>query len=642
MIENSKAHESLRFAYPSGTQRREQNRRRARISGKSTFPGDAMTAADAGPGRTSPPIAAIIVLIPAAYCYLTMVANLSDLGYSDAAGNALTAAFAVLFGFAVWVLLGVLLVIAGVKGNIPAWAGMIVAILLPASAITSTIASDLSSSQNSWVLIEPYALPPLIAAYAFYARLTGLHRAIPLVPTTIAALVAMTILTLVPMPQFIARERARAVIEAEREAARKAADEAAAKVHAENLAKFEALTPASPLADWAPFFGKNNEFDERAIAAARKLPHRQEEAIDALHRGMGFPLAEYSRLDLQPTPEFCAASRDFLIAAAASHPGSPDNRAAQDYFDPMLGAVELLTKENCDLDAAVKAINVATATSFEAASFRASLAWRQANGFFRREDYDRAIAGYSTAISLSPDFEQYWADRGDAYLDKLEYAKAIPDYTEAIRINQGYSTAYNSRGFAEHSLGNDDRALADFDKAIEWRRDFPRALYNRGDIYLARGDLTRAIADYDAAVNLSPKMSEALARPRPRTLCPRRLCRSRHRPVRRLAARSRRHHALYGSMALPCPHPRRAAGIRNTGPRRRQTRQNRLAMADSLGFSRRYHARRGHRRRSRRQRQRMRGRFLFRRHGRLPRLAPERRCDLPARLPRGFSGEAGA
>jgi tetratricopeptide (TPR) repeat protein len=417
----------------------------------------------------------------------------------------------VLFGFAVWVLLGVLLVIAGVKGNIPAWAGMFVAILLPASAITSAIASDLSSSQNSWVLIEPYALPPLIAAYAFYARLTGLHRAIPLVPTTIAALVAMTILTLVPMPQFIARERARAVIEAEREAARKAADEAAAKVHAENLAKFEALTPASPLADWAPFFGKNNEFDERAIAAARKLPHRQEEAIDALHRGMGFPLAEYSRLDLQPTPEFCAASRDCLIAAAASHPGSPDNRAAQDYFDPMLGAVELLTKENCDLDAAVKAINVATATSFEAASFRASLAWRQANGFFRREDYDRAIAGYSTAISLSPDFEQYWADRGDAYLDKLEYAKAIPDYTEAIRINQGYSTAYNSRGFAEHSLGDDDRALADFDKAIEWRHDFPRALYNRGDIYLARGDLTRAIADYDAAVNLSPKMSEALA-----------------------------------------------------------------------------------------------------------------------------------
>jgi tetratricopeptide (TPR) repeat protein len=470
-----------------------------------------MTVADTGPRRSLPPIGAIIVLIPAAYCYLAMAANLSDLGYSDAAGNALTAAFAALFGFAAWVLLGVLLVIAGVKGNIPAWAGTLVAILLPASAITSAMAADLSRSQNSWVLIEPYALPPLIAAYALYARLTSLHRAVPLVPATITALVAMTILTLVPMPQFIARERERAVIEAEREAERKAADEAAAKVHAENLAKFEALTPASPLSDWAPFFGKNSELDERAIAAARKLPHRQEQAIDALHRGLGFPLAEYSRLDLQPTPEFCAASRDFLIAAAASHPGSPDNRAAQDYFDPMLGAVELLTKENCDLDAAVKAIDAATAISFEAASFRASLAWRQANGFSRREDYDRAIAGYSTAIGLSPDFAQYWADRGDAYLDKLEYAKAIPDYTEAIRINQGYSTAYNSRGFAEHSLGDDDRALADFDKAIEWRHDFPRALYNRGDIYLARGDLTRAIADYDAAINLSPKMWEALA-----------------------------------------------------------------------------------------------------------------------------------
>jgi tetratricopeptide (TPR) repeat protein len=462
---------------------------------------------------SSAPVGAIVVLILAALAYVAMAVGLADLNSSDAAGNGITAAFTFLFGIFVWLWLGVLLLIAGIRGNMPFWMGIVLAVLLPASAITAVIALEMQGPDNPWPLIEPFALPPVVALYGLYARLTRLHRAIPLVPVSAAALVAMTVLTLIPLPQFVAHERLRAEARAESAAEEKAAQDAANKRHAEALAKFEKLTPSSPLSDWAAFFGRDNEFDEPAIAAARKLPNRQTEAIDALHRGMIFPLAEYGRLDLQATPEFCAASRDFLIAAAASHKTSaaaPD-RSAEDYFDPLLGGVELLTKENCDLDAAVKAIDAAIAPSPKGNPFRAMLAWRQANGFFRRQDYDRAIAGYTAAIELSPDFSQYWADRGDAYLDKLDYAKAIPDYSEAVRLNPGYSTVYNSRGYCYHALGDDDHALADFDKTIELRPEFPRALYNRGNIYAARGDLTRAITDYDAAIAIAPKFWEALA-----------------------------------------------------------------------------------------------------------------------------------
>jgi tetratricopeptide (TPR) repeat protein len=460
----------------------------------------------------SAPIGAIVVLILAALAYVAMAACLSDLHGSDAAGNGITAAFGFLFGIFVWLWLGVLLLIAGIKGNMPFWAGIALAVLLPASAIAAAIALEMQGPENPWPLIEPFAVPPVTAIYGLYARLTRLHRAIPLVPASAVALVAIAVLTLIPIPQFIAHERERAEARAERAAEEKAAKDAADKRHAEALAKFQKLTPSSPLSDWAAFFG--SDFDEPAIAGARKLPNRQAEAIDALHRGMIFPLTEYGRLDLQATPEFCAASRDFLIAAAASHKASadaPDDRSVEDYFDPLLGGVELLTKENCDLDAAVKAIDAAVAPSPKSNPFRAVLAWRQANGFFRHQDYDRAIAGYSAAIELSPDFSQYWADRGDAYLDKLDYAKAIPDYTEAIRLNQGYSTAYNSRGYCHHTLGDDDQALADFDKAIELRPEFPRALYNRANIYAARGDLARAVADYNAALVIAPKFWEALA-----------------------------------------------------------------------------------------------------------------------------------
>lgn len=464
------------------------------------------------PPPPAAPVGAIVVLVLAALAYAAMAACLGDLHGSDAAGNGITAAFAALFGIFVWLWLGVLLLIAGIKGNMPFWAGIALAIILPASAIAAAIALEMEGPGNPWPLIEPFALPPVIAIYGLYARLTRLHRAIPLVPASAVALAAMIVITLIPIPQFIAHERERAEIRAERAAEEKAAKDDADKRHAETLAKFQKLTPSSPLSDWAAFFG--GDFDEPAIAGARKLPNRQAEAVDALHRGMAFPLAEYGRLDLQATPELCAASRDFLIAAAASHKASadaPDDRAAEEYFDPLLGGLELLTKENCDLDAAVKAIDAAVAPSPKGNPFRAMLAWRQANGFFRHQDYDRAIVGYSTAIELSPDFSQYWADRGDAYLDKLDYAKAIPDYAEAIRLNQGYSTAYNSRGYCYHALGDDDHALADFDKAIELRPEFPRALYNRGNIYGARGDLTHAIADFDTAIAIAPKMWEALA-----------------------------------------------------------------------------------------------------------------------------------
>ncbi len=459
----------------------------------------------------SAPVGAIVVLVLAALAYTAMAAALGDLHGSDAAGNGITAAFAVLFGIVVWVWLGVLVLIAGVKGNMPFWMGIAMAILLPASAVTSAIGLDMETAANPWPLIEPFALPPLVAAYALYARLTGLHRAIPLIPVTAIALVAATVLTLVPMPQFIAKERARAEVRAEQAAEEKAARDAEAKRHAEALAKFQQLTPSSPLADWAAFFG--GEFNGAAIAGARTLPNRQAEAVDALHRGMTFPLAEYGRLDLHATPELCTAARDFLIAAAASHKPSadPDDRSAEIYFDPLLGGLEILTKEKCDLDAAVKAIDASFSEAPKGNPFRAMLAWRQGNGFFRRQDYDRAIVEYSRAIDLSPEFAQYRADRGDSYLDKLEYAKAIPDYTEAIRLNEGYSTAYNSRGYAYHALGDDDHALADFDKAIELRPEFPRALLNRGSIYAARADLTRAVADYDAAIAIAPKFWEALA-----------------------------------------------------------------------------------------------------------------------------------
>jgi hypothetical protein len=70
----------------------------------------------------------------------------------------------------------------------------------------------------------------------------------------------------------------------------------------ENLARFEKLTADSPLWEWAEFIGKGSELDKQAVAGAQKFTHRQADAEVALQRGIGFPLEEYSRLDLDVTP----------------------------------------------------------------------------------------------------------------------------------------------------------------------------------------------------------------------------------------------------------------------------------------------------------------------------------------------------
>ena len=55
-------------------------------------------------------------------------------------------------------------------------------------------------------------------------------------------------------------------------------------------------------------------------------------------------------------------------------------------------------------------------------------------GFREREDWDTAIACYSEAIRLDPDYAKACKNRGIAYAEKGEYDKAIKDYTEAIRL----------------------------------------------------------------------------------------------------------------------------------------------------------------------------------------------------------------
>ena len=82
---------------------------------------------------------------------------------------------------------------------------------------------------------------------------------------------------------------------------------------------------------------------------------------------------------------------------------------------------------------------------------------------------------------------------------KGDYDQAIADYTEAIRLNPEYAEAYCNRGVAYWEKGNDDKAIADFTEAIRLNPEYARAYQNRGVAYGKKGENSKAKSDYDQA-----------------------------------------------------------------------------------------------------------------------------------------------
>ena len=158
---------------------------------------------------------------------------------------------------------------------------------------------------------------------------------------------------------------------------------------------------------------------------------------------------------------------------------------------------------------------------------------------FARGDYNGAIADYTHAIALDPDYAIAYYNRGIARCDKGDYDGAIADYNRSIELDPKYAAAYCNRGTAKDAKGDIDGAIADCTRAIEldpndgWyyndrglakkdkddfdgaAADFTRAMEldpkfawphaNRGAVRIQKGDYDGAIADYNRTLELDPK-----------------------------------------------------------------------------------------------------------------------------------------
>lgn len=100
---------------------------------------------------------------------------------------------------------------------------------------------------------------------------------------------------------------------------------------------------------------------------------------------------------------------------------------------------------------------------------------------------------------------QSYLERGEALSETRDYTAAIAAYSSAIQLKPDFAEAYNNRGFAYYLNGNAERAIADFTRAIELRPNYPKAHNSRGVVYMSNGyQSSKAIADFDRAIELKP------------------------------------------------------------------------------------------------------------------------------------------
>ena len=133
------------------------------------------------------------------------------------------------------------------------------------------------------------------------------------------------------------------------------------------------------------------------------------------------------------------------------------------------------------------------------------LIYKRAQFFGMSGNFDRAIAYYSDAIKMQPDYADAFTGRALAYREKGNHVSAIADLDQAIRYHPTDYVAYAERGY-ERGMANTglDLAAADCSKSLSLTDNID-GHHCAGLVALRAGRFDQAIAKYNAAVALAKR-----------------------------------------------------------------------------------------------------------------------------------------
>jgi tetratricopeptide (TPR) repeat protein len=118
---------------------------------------------------------------------------------------------------------------------------------------------------------------------------------------------------------------------------------------------------------------------------------------------------------------------------------------------------------------------------------------------------DKAVDHFTEVIKDNPDLAENYNRRAEAYYLKKDYDRAIADYDKAISLTPGNHAIYcNNRSRSYIGKKDYDRAIKDSTESLETLANYPYCYGVRGMAYAAKKDYASAVKDYDDAIRLNP------------------------------------------------------------------------------------------------------------------------------------------
>jgi tetratricopeptide (TPR) repeat protein len=149
--------------------------------------------------------------------------------------------------------------------------------------------------------------------------------------------------------------------------------------------------------------------------------------------------------------------------------------------------LKLCEAEDAD-DVAVSACTRLIETSEVGPGDLAIVYYHRGAAYWRKRDFDRAIADENKATEIDPGYANAYMRRGASYGSKGDFDLAVADATKAIEIDPENVKAYSNRGIARGRKGDVAGAIADATKAIEINPKFAGGYIVRGEYYAIKGD----------------------------------------------------------------------------------------------------------------------------------------------------------
>ena len=128
--------------------------------------------------------------------------------------------------------------------------------------------------------------------------------------------------------------------------------------------------------------------------------------------------------------------------------------------------------------------------------------FKRAEVYTSLENYDAALADFTTAISMAPDDLLLYQGRANVSNRKGAYRDAISDYDHFLAKTED-AIALGNRGYCHFQLKELEEALADLNRCIELKSDYAWAYYTRGQVLQELERYEEAKADYDKANELT-------------------------------------------------------------------------------------------------------------------------------------------